>query len=186
MPVYDARKITRESLSILSGLILLSIVAGQVLYTDKEILVSFPVILILIPIFVDSIGDVASIFAARTTTALQLGIIEPKATRSPILMRDFTFVIIAGALTWLFASVMSYILAISLGWRTIKAWRLVFVTLSSGIICSLILVIVAIFLGFNAYKHGWDPDNVLSPVSTTVGDFMGVSVFIIMLKVIGI
>jgi mgtE-like transporter len=134
---------------------------------------------------IDSAGDITSVLAARITTALRLGLLGPDIRKASILIKDMVVTILAALLTWLFVGASAYLLAITLGLKSLSLDRMIVLTMAAGFLAICPLFVLALLLAFGAYKYGWDPDNVVAPVATTIGDFIGVFFLVIILRAIG-
>ncbi|MCK4823464.1 magnesium transporter, partial [bacterium] len=53
------------------------------------------------------------------------------------------------------------------------------ITLTAGLITVMVLMFGSIFTSYLIYRHGLDPDNVVVPILTTVGDFVGILVLLL-------
>jgi mgtE-like transporter len=185
MPIYQMKRIVKESLPPLLCAIPLSIAAGQALYAKESFLLSVPGIFFLLLPFISCIGDLASTLSARVTTALHQGLLEPKLQRSPILLGDIGTTFSVGLMAFTSLGFLTYIISTALNWACLELSRLLLVSIVAGILATLALIVMALLFAFGAFKYGWDPDNVISPILTTTGDFIGISFLIIMLGAVG-
>ncbi len=184
MPVYTVRRITRESLPVLSSLIPFAIFAGVFLHARLEILTGLPVLLVLVPPFIDLIGDVTGVFSARMTTALHLGTIEPTAKSTLKIAKEVGLIYGAGIFVFSFLAALAYGIALAFGWSVLPLHELVLIVVAAGALSTGVLLVVAIVSAFGVFRYGWDPDNVVAPILTTMGDFIGVGHFLIILELI--
>src|SRR3954447_6865965 len=90
------RRIARESLPILLIAGIIDVVAGVTIQKRLESFVAFPALLVLVPPFLEDSGSLGGILAARLSTRLHLGTLEPKLSRMRLVADDVI-------LTYLFA-----------------------------------------------------------------------------------
>lgn len=186
MAIYNSRKIIRESLVVLIGVTFITVMSGQLLHTRVNTLITIPVILILLPPFIDTVGDLASVLSARLTTALHIGYLEPRLGRYRILIVNVVAITLISLIVFTFLGVVSSLIATAIGIRGIELVTSVLITVTAGVAATLVMELVAILVAFGTYRYGWDPDNLASPVLTTLGDLMGVGCLLLALFLIGV
>jgi mgtE-like transporter len=62
----------------------------------------------------------------------------------------------------------------------------IFVVLGSGVLLVCIISLVSVFTAFLSFKRGLDPDDMVAPVVTTLGDTLGIIFLFLFIGVIGI
>ena len=62
----------------------------------------------------------------------------------------------------------------------------IFVVLGSGVLLVCIISLVSVFTAFLSFKRGLDPDDMVAPVVTTLGDTLGIIFLFLFIGVLGI
>ncbi|MGQ9564953.1 MAG: magnesium transporter [Candidatus Bathyarchaeales archaeon] len=153
-----------EILSISGGTL-----AGLGLAKITGILEAFPGMIIMVPAFMGLRGNILGALSARLGTALHTGLIDPKEL--------FGQETVTNLVTSLFLSVfvnsligfLSYIFCFALGIQAIL-WKLVVLGALSGALASVLVSPLTIILAIIVFRRGIDPDNVMGPIVTSLGD----------------
>jgi mgtE-like transporter len=174
LPVYRTKRIVRESIVPLLVLVPLATLAGQVLNVGRDLLLAYPTIALLIPAFVNSIGDLVTVLASRLTTGLALGTITSSLTKSrKIISLNVRLILAAGMVFFLLLSTIVYLIGLGLGWASPSLPRIIIATLFASLASILLLSTLAIPLTLSIHRRGWDPDNAIPPFASTFGDLSG-------------
>lgn len=145
------------------------VIAGLTLRFNIELLLVYPVLMIVIPGLMDLRGDVYGAIGYRLTTALHIGAAEPRLfTRFNMIniLTGFTVSLIASLELCFMGLVLSYML--NLG--SMDPVSLVFVVTASTIIVFLVLNPVVLASVIMLFKKGVDPSGFVAVVVTGVGD----------------
>ncbi len=172
--MYDARRIVRESAPLLAVLLVFQVAAGQVLHTWEGFFFAVPVLLLLVPAVNAVGGNVGSILGARIASGLHIGSISPDL-RGAELWRNVVTALLLGVFTFAFTGLVvrggSWLLGVEVG---LAPGRLFLLLLVTGTLLTVSLVGVATFTALVAFRRGHDPDNVVVPVVTSLGDLLGI------------
>ncbi|MBI2148297.1 magnesium transporter [Candidatus Woesearchaeota archaeon] len=175
----DFREIfTSEFISITGGLI-----AGVFLLGLANKLELIPGLFILLPGFLEMHGNIFGSLAARLGTLLNTKHIKPKFEHNKILLIN----ILSSILLVLVVSLFLGVLATLLNYFIFKSYSLIliFVSLVAGIISLIIELPLTVLTTFWVFNNGYDPDDIMGPYVTTIGDIISVlSLFIVILVVI--
>jgi len=74
----------------------------------------------------------------------------------------------------------------ALGRESARLIELIGIMLVSGVLTSFTLIFGLLALVFASYKYGLDPDNLIGPIVTTLGDVFGVVFLFVALTVVGV
>ncbi len=169
---YKARNIIRQSLPLLIVLVILEIIAGQ--FLNNETLLLSSGILMLIPVLNGIGGNLGSILAARLTSALHMGTIEA-SYKNKELRKNILLIFLLGISIFLLMGMIIFIITPMFEFSSeLPIWKLAVIFLGSGLLLLTVLTTVCVFSVFISYKKGIDPDNVVIPIVTTIGDFIGI------------
>ncbi len=183
---YRAGKIIQESLPFLLFVTLLALTSGQVLQSQEHIISQAPIFLVVLPAFVNLAGDLAAVLVARLTTALHVGTIKPTLSISKPLRNSLLAVISVSIIGFVILGLgtvgLSPLIGIP-GPFFIKTLLVIFI---SGIITTIIVIIIGLIVALFAFRRGWDPDNITGPLVTTFGDLIGTVTLFTIILLIGV
>jgi mgtE-like transporter len=175
-PVREAARVYRESLAILVVSLAGGLFAGSFIGTEgmTETFANYPGLFLLLPAFLATRGNVYGALGARISTGLHQGLIEPRFELNRRLINAVTASFINGVTVSVFIGAMSWLILRALGRQSAALYELVGVTLVAGLLTSVVMVVGLLGLVFGGYKRGIDPDNLVGPIVTTLGDMFGV------------
>ncbi|UCH88203.1 MAG: magnesium transporter [Thermoplasmata archaeon] len=183
MTIYSIRKIIKESIWLLTICILIEILAGQLLNSQEDI-IEIPIILAALPLINGIGGNLGSILGARLTSGLHVGYLKPKYNDKILLGNVLNIIILAVIVFSILIGIMIVILPLTGVTISIPIFKFVIVIFCAGMIMTCLVVILGITSAFIAFKRGIDPDNVVTPIITTSGDMLGISIVIILVLMI--
>lgn len=176
--------IYRESIVILAVSLLGGLFAGTVLGTEGmiEAFREVPGLLLLLPAFLATRGNVYGALGARLASGLHQGLIGPPVHEDPHLVSAAWASVINGILISLVIAGLSWILATWLG-ADPSLPMLAGVMLVAGALTSVVMIVGLVGLVTWGHARGVDPDNLVGPIVTTLGDLFGV-VFLLVAVVV--
>lgn len=180
-------RIYRESIPILIVSLGGGIFAGTILGSESMIagFERYPGLLLLLPAFLATRGNVYGALGARISSGLHQGLIEPDFSADRRLVNAVAASFVNGIGISVFIGVLSWsILRVIPGRDPAKLVELVGIMLVSGILTSVVLIGGLLALVFGGYRHGLDPDNLIGPIVTTLGDIFGVVFLLVALAVV--
>lgn len=170
MNLFDEKfkEITVSQLvSILGGLI-----AGTILtvYTDKLLLL--PGMLILIPGFLEMRGNISGSLAARLTSGLFIGAVNPASFNRKTVKGN----VLASFILSIFVSLILGLIAFIFSYVAFNQFvpKIIIIALIAGIISDILEVPLAVFFTFYFFKKGHDPNNIMGPFVTSTGDVISI------------
>jgi mgtE-like transporter len=178
MAASSVKRIVLESYPVLAVCILIALAAGHMLNTSIGEIREVPMILMMIPPINGIGGNIGSILGARLASALNLGTIEPKLRGQKVLRGN----VVASCLTGLGAfSLISAIFFV-----ITRSASLTLAFLIAGIVLTIIITLVTIASAFISFRGGLDPDNIVIPIVTSIGDVLGVTCLIMAIQIMGV
>ena len=165
--------IYREALPILVIALMGGLFAGLVLEQILESVARFPGLLVMVPVFLATRGNVYGALGGRIASGLHQGLIQPHFEWDVRLANAVvaSFVngigisIVIGGLTW--------VALLLIGWDVAALYELVGIMLVAGALTSVVMIVGLLGLIFAGYRMGYDPDNLVGPIVTTIGDIFG-------------
>ncbi|MFX1575681.1 MAG: magnesium transporter [Promethearchaeota archaeon] len=181
MVEYTVRKILIESLPVLLVVLVFALAAGQFLDTTLEGLKTiFPLILLMVPAFIDITGDLAGVVGARITSHLYTGELDKGFRPYRLLLSNLIAILLVSMTAYAFLGVC--VIAITLGFEPIIGPifpitgfpHLFIAILLAGILATALTSLIGLLAARVVYRSGRDPDSIIPPLTTTVGDLLGI------------
>jgi mgtE-like transporter len=180
------RGIVRQSLIVVVGAGILSLLAGQNLEQRLENLVELPALLALVPAFMAAGGSIGGILSSRLTSKLHLGLIEPVAFPSRMAREDVRFAYVVGIPAFLGASLVADVAAALVDLDSPGPLDMGVVAVLGGFLATSFAVAVAYYSAIVSYRMNIDPDNVGIPLVTSSLDLIGSACFVLAGAVVGV
>jgi len=159
------------------------LLAGIFLLVLVNKLELIPGLFILLPGFLEMHGNIFGSLAARLGALLHTKHIKPKFEHNKILYINIFSSILLLIIVSLFLGVFSYILNKVLFGNDNPI--LILIAIIAAFIALVIELPLTIFTTFWFFKNGYDPDDIMGPYITTIGDIVSIfSLLIVMLVVI--
>lgn len=169
-----------QIISIFGGLLAGTVLA---LYTEKLLLISS--MFILLPGFLEMRASISAPLASRLSSGLFLGVISPKknsTTKTRIIqgnvLASFFLSIITAFLLGLIVFAMNYLVF------EIYTPKLLFVILIAGVLANALEIPLASFVTFYLFRKGHDPNNIMGPFLTSLGDITSIVALLIALMLL--
>ncbi len=175
--------IYREAIPILFIALGGGLFAGVVLEGMVESVERFPGLLVMVPVFLATRGNVYGALGGRISSGLHQGLLPPAFERNDRLVNAVLASFINGIGISIVIGVVTWLALLVLGWPAAALYELVGIMLIAGVLTSVVLIFGLLLLIFAGYKRGYDPDNLVGPIVTTLGDIFGM---VFMLLAIGI
>ena len=167
---------------LLAGLSMLQMVSGGVLETYEGVLLENPSLLILVPVQIGTAGNLGSIMCSRLSTQLHLGTFEFKLSNPDIQANSLAVVGLAGTVFTL-VGIAAWVIGQALGGR-LTFLEVFTVSIVSGMILAVIVVVVSLVAVTTSYRLGYNPDDTTIPLVTNICDITGVIVLFLVVTVV--
>ena len=179
-------KIVKESFPVLLFCIILDFGAGTILGDNLEGFVTLAGLLVIIPGFLEDAGAMGSILAARFSTMLHLGVLEPSLKPGKEVILSFAVMHVMAMIIFSVIGIFGHFVALLLNLQTIPLFEMVLWTVISGQIMMLILDFMSYYFSIVSYRNNFDPDNVGIPLITSSADILGMACLVIALGLLNI
>ncbi len=163
----------RTTMPILIAMAALGIVAGTILQSFEEELITYPSILVLVPALIGVGGNLGTIFGSRFATGIHLGVLEFKFS-NPVFRNNIMAIVIASLIMFLILGFASYFISGLVGIGALPLASVLLLSFSAGLIIISALIPTAIFVAYISYRKGLDPDDTIIPTVTPTGDIIGI------------
>ncbi len=162
------------------------LLAGSILLLFSDLLSFAPWIIIIYPSIISMRGVIGGFFSGRLSTALHLGTVRPSFLNNT---RNFKILVYLTAILTLQSSLMMCALAYAVN---VLLWGvgmieslMIFSAILTTMGLSLFLVSpVTVGISILSFKHGLDPDIIVYPVMSTLGDILVTLCFVFSLKLL--
>jgi len=181
----DPRAVVQTVVALLVSVIV-TLLAGLTLASSEERLAELPGLLLMVPAAIAQRGNVFGALGSRLGTAIHTGTFSittrPDTLFAQNVLASLGLSIMAA--TWLafvargLASVFDIAGAMSL-------LDFVAVSVSGGLIASIVVLAITVALSAGSIRFGWDLDNVTAPLVTATGDLVTLPALIIGSLVVG-
>ena len=165
----SVKGIIREALPFELVCTIGGVFAGIILVRMVDLIEMIPGLLVLVPAILGMRGNISCTLGSRLGSAIHLGLIS-RIERNPELINNvagsLTLSLIMSAVLGLFA----HLFTIALGMESAGVLALVAIAVFAGISSGLILSVIAVLITIGAFRHGIDPDNITTPALGTLGD----------------
>ncbi|MFQ6124650.1 MAG: magnesium transporter [Candidatus Heimdallarchaeota archaeon] len=174
-------KFWREALLALLILVLVDAIAGTALGEFTDMFLSIPGLLILVPAVAEMRGNISGILAGRLSTALHLGSIYPKLRGNTIEFQDNVIATaVLSVLTPIGVGIIAFFFSRLFAFDKSASWGVfILVSLCAGVISGVFQTIITIIFAFVTYKRGLDPDTIVFPILSSLGDIITILSLII-------
>ena len=179
-------EIYRESLPVLLVALGGGLFAGLVL---EGLIENFDVtgLLVMVPVFLATRGNVYGALGGRISSGLHQGLIEARFQRDDRLFNAVlaSFVngigisVLIGVITWVAFAILP-------GWSGADLVVLVAIMFVAGALTSVVMIVGLLLLIFAGFRYGYDPDNLVGPIVTTLGDIFGMLFLLFSVWLVGV
>ena len=178
---FTVWQIVRQSLPIIYGVMIISMLTGTGFdHAVSTVFSSAPVIVIILPAFINIAGDLSDVFASRLSTALYRGDLNYNFRPLPIFLANIAGVLTVSLISFS-ATALAGNLVAELLFHNATPWLLTFiVVVTAGFLATLTVSLFGSVLVRYAIKHEKDPDSVISPITTTGGDFVATTLLLVL------
>jgi mgtE-like transporter len=166
----EHNNIIKEGLIALLICAIGDLIAGIILGKMTFFLETFPGLLVVIPGAIGMRGNIFGSFASRLSTSLHIGLISPEFEFSEDLNNNIFSSFVLTLVLSIFLGIVAKIFCILLHYPSMELIDFILICTIAGIISNLIMLPITMIVSFKSYEHGWDPDNITSPIIAAFGD----------------
>lgn len=156
------------------------LVAGSILAVYVGKLNIIPGLFIVLPGFLELASSISSSLSSRITAGLALGVIKTidnRIVRGNI-AASFILMLIVTPVLGFFGNVLEYAF-----FGTVE-YNLILPSLLAGLATWIILIPFTIFATFKLFKDGNDPNNIMGPIITSIGDVVGIASLLVAVSLV--
>ncbi|RLI91037.1 MAG: divalent cation transporter [Candidatus Altiarchaeales archaeon] len=182
----EVKRILKESIPILILCAIGGIVAGIMLQGMERELLKIPGLLILLPAILGMRGNISGALGSRLASALHLGLIDPELKWNKHLSNNVLATMLLNVLMSFLLGLISYAAYELTNFKNhANVLELTAIAVIAGVLAGLILTALSVLLAILTYARGLDPDNILMPSLSTVGDIITVICLLFAVRIVG-
>ena len=181
----DTDAVLKESLIALSICAVGDLCAGIILGNMEFFLKTYPGLMVIIPGAIGMRGNIFGSFGSRLSTHLHIGTLSPEFKRSDILSENITASLILTMVLSILLAVIAKGVCIVFGFESISIYDFVLISFIAGLISTIIMLPITMFISLKSFEGGWDPDNITTPFIAAVGDFFTLPAIILSVIIVG-
>ncbi len=164
----------KQSMFALIVCAFVGIIAGIYLTSMIDFLVILPGLLTMVPATIDMRGNIYASMGSRISTGLHTGEITPALRGSKLIPDNVYSTLIQTVVMAIAIAFFAMFIGLIIGMETIGFMHLFFISLFGSLIAGIGLTITTLFISIYSFKKGLNPDNVTTPVITSIGDILNV------------
>jgi mgtE-like transporter len=165
--------IYREALPVLLVALVGGLFAGLILDELTESVEQFPGLLVMVPVFLATRGNVYGALGGRIASGLHQGLIDPRFEWDDRLVNAVLASLVNGIGISAVIGVITWVTLLVLGWESALLVELVAIMLVAGVLTAVVMIVGLLVVIFAGFQYGYDPDNLVGPIVTTLGDIFG-------------
>jgi mgtE-like transporter len=168
---------------LVAGLFAGTVLGSETMRTGIE---RVPGLLVLLPAFLATRGGVYGSPGARLSSALHQGLVEPRFDFGERRLRNAVVAsFVNGMVVSVLIAVIAFGVLVALAQRG-SLLQLVGIMVVAGSLSAVLMLSVLVSVLFVGYRRGLDPDNLIGPVVTTLGDVFGVVFLLVAVYLVGL
>jgi len=164
--------IMRQTIPVLLFVLLVQIGSGLGLGGMEDDFRRLSGLVVMVPPMLGLRGNISGGLASRLGTALHGGIIEPRFSLDPELKENLISAILLTVLMSVGVGVLAFLVTPLTGATPMPLWMFIGIALIAGLLSSMVTIFLTVAVAFLAFRRGWDPDNITSPVMAAISDLL--------------
>lgn len=166
-----------ELLSVTGG-----VIAGSLLAFSIGHIELVPGLFVLLPGFLEMRGNISGSLSARLSAALFLKYTKPRIRKNFVLRENvLSSVILAVAVSFVLG-IIAFLISLYV-FGTFSP-LVIYIAVFAGIISNFIEIPLTVLFTFWLFRHGHDPNNIMGPYVTTMGDIVSIASIIAALVIL--
>jgi len=182
----ETRRIIMHSLPVLAICIVMDVGAGLTIEQQLDALVTLPVILVMIPPFLEDANALGGILTSRLSSQLHMGTLEPKGLPGRTALENFAIIYIFSIYVFLLVGLSSFVVASLLGLAVPSLWTLLALSMLAGLITVTVLNLISYYVAITSFRFRLDPDDHSIPFTSSAIDFIGAAALMLCIVALGL
>ncbi|NLN71309.1 MAG: Mg/Co/Ni transporter MgtE [Thermoplasmatales archaeon] len=174
----EAKRIIVESLPVLTICIFIGLLAGTIVETQTAKLVAYPVLLVLLPAFLNQGNALSGILTCRFSTMMHMGTLSVKKYPPIEAYNNFAVTYVLGLITFAYVGVAAFLMAP----QTMPFYEVMLLVLVAGMLSTTVINLLSYYVASAAVRFGLNPDDQSIPVTSSTMDVASASIFISLIR----
>jgi mgtE-like transporter len=176
---YDeAKRIVKHSSPILLICLIPGLMAGLVIDSQVETLITSAALLILLPAFLNEGNALSGILTSRLSSMIHMGTLQPDRFPSRMAGANFLIVYMLSIPVFMMLGLAAHWLAIISGASSPGLPLMLGISLIAGLITASILNVLCYYIAVGATRLDLNPDDHSIPLATSTMDMVGTMIFV--------
>jgi mgtE-like transporter len=177
----------RQSLVALTLGLVASLIAGLTLGSISATLEELPGLLVLVPAAIGMRGTIFGALGSRLGTAVHTDTLRFNRRADTVLGQNVLAAAVLSVSTSAALAVLAKAVAVGFGLAdTISILDFLVISLVGGVLASVLVLAVTVALAAASARFGWDPDNVMAPLVTAIGDVVTLPLLYVATLLVGL
>jgi len=186
MQLGSYRHIVLQSALVIAFSLLLDSLSGVLIQFHLAALAAVPILLVLLPAFLEEGGNIGNIMASRLATKLHTKEIKARMEFTKKIRFEFLNSIMLSVMIFVSVAVMTFLFSVTSGIGGLGVYDIFLVTMLSGMLLSVIVIVLTYFISIMSYRMNIDPDNSSIPIITSIADVIGVLCLLFVLHLLAV
>ncbi|MFA5486741.1 MAG: magnesium transporter [Candidatus Methanomethylophilaceae archaeon] len=174
----EAKRIITESLPVLTVCIFIGILAGTIVETQTANLVAYPVLLVLLPAFLNQGNALSGILTSRFSTMMHMGTLGVRKYPPIETYNNFAVNYVLGIITFAYVGVAAFLVSP----QTMPFHEVLLLVLTAGMLSATVINLLSYYVASAAVRFGLDPDDQSIPVTSSMMDVVNASIIISLIR----
>jgi len=175
----EAKRIVMQSAPVLFMCLLLNIIAGTIIQGETEMLIAIPVLLILMPAFLNEGNALSGMLTSRLSSMLHLGTLNANRLPGREAAENFKIIYSLALVTYTYIATIGFIVAaLTGGVGDISFLKVYAIVMIAGLIATTILNFLSYYVAVAAVRFDLDPDDHSIPITSSSMDLIGAFVLV--------
>jgi len=175
----EAKRIIMQSAPVLLMCLLLNIVAGTIIQGETEMLIAIPVLLILMPAFLNEGNALSGMLTSRLSSMLHLGTLNANKLPGREAAENFKIIYSLALVTYTYIATIGFVVAaLTGGVGDIGFLKVYAIVMIAGMIATTILNFLSYYVAIAAVRFDLDPDDHSIPITSSSMDLIGAFVLV--------
>jgi len=177
--IDEAKRIISQSTPILLMCLLLDIMAGMIIESETETMIVLPVLIILMPAFLNEGNALAGMLTSRLSSMLHLGTLRVRRFPGKNASENFMITYILAAVTYGYIGVIAFAAALVMGGPgDIGFMKVMGIVMISGMVTTTVLNFLSYYVAVTAVRFDLDPDDHSIPITSSSMDLISATVLV--------
>ena len=178
--VDEAKRIVKQSMPVLVICIFFEIAAGIIVERGTSAIMSYSVLLVLLPAFLNEGNALSGMLTSRLSSMLHIGTMESRRYPNGPAYENFLIIYILATVTFLFIGTAAFIVQPS----GLDYLKLMGIVLISGLLTTTVINFLSYYVAVSAVKFDLDPDDHCIPITSSIMDMVGTAILVTVITIV--